>query len=132
MSNTVCLTAVQQKFYNYFVNYHKQNGAFPTPAQTARDLKCSSGGAANAYGNLLLKGCFTNGQPLVNSYNRTHRTVKVQPLNIADVKVQLKPKAAAKPKQNKGVQKRMLIAKLLMDLLGEDKGNAEFIQQLVA
>jgi len=134
MSNTVCLTSRQQKFYDYFVGFYKKNGAFPNPTEAARDLKTSGPSVSAMYGSLLLKGCFTNGQPIVSTRDRKHNTVKVVPLNIAEIKVEFKPRAKpqAKPKQNKEVQRRLLIAKLLMDLLGEDKGNAEFIQNLVA
>lgn len=128
MSNSVCLTARQQKFYNYFINYYKSNGSFPNPTQTARDMNCSSPNAGNMYGVLLLKGAFTNGQPLTNTYKARHSATPVQPVNLANFKMEAKPKA----KVNSKTASRKQIAALLVKLLSEDKVDTKALAQLIA
>jgi hypothetical protein len=131
MSNSVCLTARQQRFYNYILKYHKDNGFFPNPCQMSRDMKCNPGVASATYGTLLLKGAFTNGNPHTVSHHRKHNTTKVQPLNIAEIKVEVKAKPKAKKVQKSQVTKQQ-IAALLMRLLGEDTVNAEILSGLMA
>jgi len=126
---SVCLTDRQQKLYNYFVNYAKSNGMFPTPAQTSRDMRCSSPTAGNMYGVLLLKGAFTNGVPLTSTYKARHNTTPIQPLNIANFKLDPKPKAA---KVNSKTINRKQLAALLVKLLSEDKVDTKAIAQLIA
>lgn len=131
MSNAVCLTAKQQKFYNYFVNYAKSNGMFPTPAQAARDLNCATPYVNNMYGVLLLKGCFTNGNPLTSTYKARHHATPIQPMNVANFKLDLRPKAKVAPPKKQRLNKRQL-ADLLVKLLSEDKINTKAIAQLIA
>lgn len=123
MSNAVCLTARQQKFYNYFINYYKSNGCFPNPTQTARDMNCSGPNAGNMYGVLLLKGAFTNGQPLTSTYKARHHATPIQPVNIANFKLEpkQKPSNAEKPadKQMDKLKAKRALAKLLLELLND-------------
>lgn len=128
---SVCLTARQQKFYNYFVNYAKSNGMFPNPTQTARDMGCTSPTAGNMYGVLLLKGCFTNGVPLTSTYKARHNTTPIQPLNIANFKLDPKPKAKPAKVNSKTISRKQL-ATLLVKLLSDDKNANEAIAQLIA
>lgn len=132
MSNAVCLTDKQQKFYNYFVNYAKSNGMFPTPAQAARDLNCATPYVNNMYGVLLLKGCFTNGQPLTSTYKARHHATPITPLNIANFKLDPKPKAKPVAKVNSKNITRKQLADLLVKLLSEDKVDTGAIAQLLA
>lgn len=87
----VCLTPRQQKFFDYFKKYQEQNGTFPTAAQACRDLraagvKCSAVTVENLYGVLFLKGAFTGGTPLTQSYRRLHgidnKAVDVKTLDL--------------------------------------------------
>lgn len=130
---SVCLTDRQQKFYNYFINYYKSNGCFPNPTQTARDMKCSCPNAGNMYGVLLLKGAFTNGQPLTNTYKARHSATPIQPVNIANFKLEVKEKPNKEKKQaNSKTMTRKQIATLLVKLLSEDKVDTKALAQLVA
>lgn len=127
--SSVCLTEKQKKFYNYFINYYKSNGCFPNPTETGRDMNCSSPNAANMYGVLLLKGCFTNGQPLTNTYKARHNATPIQPVNIANFKMEAKAKK--KEAAKKSLNKRQ-IASLLVKLLSEDKIDTKAIAELIA
>lgn len=127
MSNAVCLTDRQKKFYNYFVNYAKSNGMFPNPTQTGKDMGCTSPTAANMYGVLLLKGAFTNGVPLTSTYKARHHATPIQPLNIANFKMEVKKKPAKKKPLG-----RKELADLLVRLLSEDKVDTKAIAQLIA
>lgn len=134
MPNAVCLTARQQKFYNYFINYYKSNGCFPNPTQAARDMNCASANAGNMYGVLLLKGVFTNGQPLTNSYKARHSTTPIQPVNIANFKLDIKPKAR---KAKKAAPSKNQLAALLIKLLGDKQpdftpGDLTALSQLIS
>lgn len=126
MSNAVCLTARQQKFYNYFINYYKSNGCFPNPTQAARDMNCTAPNIGNMYGVLLLKGVFTNGQPLTDTYKARHSATPIQPVNLANFKMDVKKKAK-KP----AIGKRQL-ANLLVKLLSSDSPNVAKIAELLA
>lgn len=128
MSNAVCLTARQQKFYNYFINYYKSNGCFPNPTQAARDMNCTAPNIGNMYGVLLLKGAFTNGQPLTSTYKARHSATPIQPVNLANFKMEAKPKA----KVNSKTASRKQIAALLVKLLSEDKVDTKALAQLIA
>lgn len=131
MSNAVCLTARQQKFYNYIINYYKSNGCFPNPTQSARDLNVAAPAVANMYGVLLLKGVFTNGQALTVTYRARHSATPIQPVNIANFKLEPKAKAvkaekkpATKKPAAKKAENRQRLATLLVQLLsGENIGS---------
>lgn len=132
MSNAVCLTDRQQKFYNYFVNYAKSNGMFPNPTQTGRDMNCKSPAAANMYGVLLLKGAFTNGQPLTSTYKARHSATPVTPVNIANFKLEPKPKKkAAKKKQDNStsIDKTILLS-VLSKLLRQKDNNHKSLEHI--
>ena len=141
MSNAVCLTAYQQKFYNYFNNFAKSNGYFPSPAQVGRDLKCTSACAIAAYGNLLLKGAFTGGQPLTLNNRARHHATPIQPMNIATFKANLdaakvarmdnsKAKSKAKAEKKPSLNKRQLAA-LLVKLLTNEETDVQDIASLL-
>jgi hypothetical protein len=95
----VCLTPKQQKFFNYFVNYQKENGMLPTPSQATRDLradgvKCSGGSIYQMYGALFLKGAFTGGSSLTQGYRKLHGVANT----AVDVKaLKFQPKAKPAP-----------------------------------
>lgn len=134
MSNQVCLTARQQKFYEYVVKFYKENGFFPNSSHAAKALGIATWNGNALYGVLLQKGCFTNGQAIVNGYNRTHNTTQVQPLNIADVRIANNTRAnlQKQPKQKKASLNRRQIADLLVKLLsGDVKGNSKEIAALL-
>lgn len=98
----VCLTDRQQKFYNYFINHYKSNGCFPNPTEAARDMNVSSPAVSAMYGTLLLKGVFSNGQPLTSTYKARHNATPVAALDLAKFKFTPKAKVkAAKPKAEK-------------------------------
>lgn len=124
MSNSVCLTDRQQKFYNYIINFYKSNGCFPNASQSARDLKWNVGVVTAAYGTLLLKGVFSNGQPLTVTYKARHSTTPVQSLNLANFKMDPKPapvkKAAAKKPAKNKIDKQKIALALIKLLSGED------------
>ena len=132
MSNTVCLTEKQQKFYNYFINYYKSNGSFPTPAQTARDMGGTPTNANAIYGALFLKGTFTKGQALTSTYRARHTASAVTALNIADFKLDPKPKAKPAAKVDSKNISRKQLAALLVKLLSEDKLDTGAIAELIA
>lgn len=134
MSNTVCLTDRQQKFYNYFINFYKSNGMFPNMTTTAREMGCNAGVAAATYGTLLLKGCFTDGQPLTRTNKARHTATPIQPVNLANFKLDPPPRRRAVTQQatnSKNISKRQL-ATLLVKLLSEDKIDTKAIAQLIA
>lgn len=115
----VCLTPRQQKFFNYFKKYQEENGTFPTPAQATRDLraagvKCSAVTVTNEYGVLFLKGAFTGGTPLTQSYRRLHGVDN----KAVDIKtLDLKPKAKAQPSiDNIDALMQRAIAKYFSDM----------------
>lgn len=135
MANSVCLTEKQKKFYNYFVNYYKSNGFLPNMSQTARDMKVHSGTAAAVYGALLLKGVFTRGQALTRLNRARHNTVSVQALNIADIKVDIKPrerKVAQTVANNRPVTNKQLADLLVKLLSGGDTSRDGAINAILA
>lgn len=138
MSNVVCLTDRQQKFYNYFVNYYKSNGMFPNMSTTSREMGCNTGVAAATYGTLLLKGCFTNGQPLTRTNKARHNATPIQPVNLANFKLDPVPRrrTPSKPKEEAKVDSKNItrkqLADLLVKLLSDDKVDTKAIAQLIA
>lgn len=135
--NKVCLTDKQQKFYNYFINYYKNNGMFPNVTTAARELGCSSTAAAAYYGTLLLKGAFTNGQPLTRTNKARHNTTIIQPVNLSNFKLDPPPRRrlTRQPEQAQGTKPQLnkrQLASLLVKLFSEDKVDAQAIAQLFA
>ena len=86
----VNLTPRQQKFFDYFMNYHAQNGVFPTMSQGSRDLKVAPTTICNMYGALLLKGTFTNGKALVSGNRPRRNATDIRAVSVADMKFEAK------------------------------------------
>ena len=107
-----CLTTRQKKFYEYFTTFYKKNGYFPNASQAARDLDSSGPSVAAMYGTLFLKGAFTNGQALTDSYAPRHNTVKVEAFNVSGVKFKVQQKQA-KPRQYTEKQVATMLRRLL-------------------
>lgn len=122
----ISLTARQQKFFEYFLRYHKENGVFPTMSQGSRDLKVSVTSVTNMYGALLLKGAFTNGNTLVAGNGiRRRKATDVVPVNISSMKFQSNKKLrkhytprALTEQLNKLIEAGDPTAKKLADMLG--------------
>lgn len=95
---SICLTPRQQKYYNYFLQYHKENGFFPNPTLACRELreagvKCSVPTVTNMYGTLFIKGSFNGGVPLVNTYRARHSATPIKAVDISKLTFADKPKA---------------------------------------
>jgi hypothetical protein len=115
MSQSICLTPKQQKFYNYFVKYHKENGFFPNPTRACAELredgvKTSVPQVTNMYGTLFVKGAFNGGVPLINTYRARHSAKPVATIDISKLTFADKPKA-------KPANKQEVVAAALLELL---------------
>jgi len=68
----VCLTEKQKRIYDYFVSFHKASGVFPSTSEAARHLNWLPTTVQTYVGALFLKGAFTDGTPLTNTYRVLH------------------------------------------------------------
>jgi len=68
----VCLTVRQKEIYDYFVSFYKANGVFPSTSEAARHLNTLPTTVQTYVGALFLKGAFTEGKPLTNTYRVLH------------------------------------------------------------
>lgn len=128
MANTVCLTSNQQKFYNYLLKFHKENGHFPNSSRAGRDLNKSAVTINGLYGVLFQKGAFTNGQSLIDGIAARHNTTKVQALNISEIKVSVKPRVRAHLNRSSNQK----VAQALINLLTNGGNNNEIVTQLLS
>jgi hypothetical protein len=136
----VCLTAKQERWFNLFVKFHKDNGSLPNPSQAtallrAEGIRASNSSVTHMYGNLFLKGAFGNGQPLTSTLKRIHATNTVDTFDTSKAQFNPKPvvvgRAAAKAKglAALGVQpvaKANPVANALLALLSDPNINAAF------
>lgn len=68
----VCLTAKQKVIFDYFTSFYKSNGVFPCTSEAARHLNWLPTTVQTYVGALFLKGAFTDGKPLTNTYRTLH------------------------------------------------------------
>jgi hypothetical protein len=88
--NTVNLTTRQQKFFDYFNEYHRDNGTYPTLSQGGRDMKCCTATISAMYGALLIKGAFTSGKAIVTGNKPRRNTKPSKAVNLMEVKIEPK------------------------------------------
>jgi hypothetical protein len=137
----VCLTAKQERWFNLFVKFHKENGSLPNPSQAtallrAEGIRCSSPSITQMYGTLFLKGAFNDGKPLTSTLRRIHATNNVDVFDASKAQFNPKPvvvgRAAAKAKglATLGVKPVAAnanpVANALLALLSDPNINAAF------
>lgn len=133
MSKKICLTANQQRAFEFIKKFHKDNGKFPNPTQLADGLGKKKTGAnhtlaAQMYGALLLKGAFTDGSQVADSAYERHSGGNIVALNIADLTFTTASATKAK-KASKGVNSNAL-ASALLELLKSSPQFNEIAAQL--
>jgi len=123
--STVNLTDKQQRFFDYFNQYHRENGTYPTLTQCSRDMKVCTATASSMYGALMLKGAFTSGKTLIAGNKPRRNTSPTKAVNLMDMKFEprrnlRKPRTAKDIAQalTKLLQQNDPAAKELAKLLG--------------